>query len=98
MSILNSRAHNSHIETDIILYSQLTLGRLLSSDDSPLGLSDQLPLGLGQAQGAQREQHKALHNDKWGVWGAVCLIYFPLSPWVDIFSNAKQFRGRCEHW
>ena len=78
MIMLVSRAYNSHIDTDIIRYSQLTFGRLLSADDSSLGLSDQLPLGLGQAQGTQREQHKALHDDKWGVWGAICRIYFPL--------------------
>ena len=49
--------------------SQLTLGRLLSADDSALGLSDQLPLGLGQAQGAQGEQHEALHVDECGKCG-----------------------------
>ena len=49
--------------------SQLTLGRLIAADDSALCFSDQLPLGLGQAQGAQGEQHEALHVDKCGKCG-----------------------------
>ena len=54
----------------LFIFSQLTLGRLLAADDSALGLSDQLPLGLGQAQGTQREQNKALHDVECGELGA----------------------------
>ena len=49
--------------------SQLTLGRLLAADDSALCLSDEPPLGLGQAQGAQGEQHEALHDVECGKCG-----------------------------
>ena len=56
--------------TIFFYFSQLTLGRLLAADDSALCLSDQLPLGLGQAHGTQGEQHKALHDGECGECGA----------------------------
>ena len=64
----------------LLQLSELTFGRLLAPDDPALVVGEELALGLGQAEGAEGEQHEDLHGGEResGERGGGCLsVIFP---------------------